>query len=323
MNDFVTVVIPVYNVENYISKCLDSIISQTYKNLEIIVVNDGTKDGSLKICEEFAKKDARIRVITQENGGLSAARNTGIKNATGKYICFVDSDDYVDKDYVYQMLKAINKEDADICSCDFWYVDENGNKWERKQKVGKVYSSSEAIVDVLLNTQDTEVMAWNKLYKLSLFKDNNIFFPKGKLHEDNFTTYKLYYYSKKVVLISDRLYYYLQRNNSIMGKKFNEKRLHAVESIYDKIEFFKEKEENFEDEIEFHELAVKLNVLNIMIRDGYEDDKKYELIDSIISKKKEFMKNKYVTIKYKILLLLLSKKAKVYGFALKNYSKVK
>ena len=116
----ISVVVPVYNVEQYLKKCLDSIIKQKYNNLEIIIVNDGSTDNSQKICQEYVKKDKRIKLITQKNQGLSAARNTGIDNAHGKYISFVDSDDYLDLEFINELYNTIIENKSDISACDFW-----------------------------------------------------------------------------------------------------------------------------------------------------------------------------------------------------------
>ena len=169
-NCLVSIVIPVYNVEKYIEKCLLSVINQTYKNLEIIIVNDGTKDNSLKICEKIKQMDERVKIINQKNGGLSCARNTGIDNANGEYICFVDSDDFLENDFVEVLLNFAKEKNVDICACDFWYIDENDKKWTLKEKNDKMYSNIEAIKDILLDNQKTEVMTWNKIYKLDIFK---------------------------------------------------------------------------------------------------------------------------------------------------------
>lgn len=312
----VTIVIPVYNVERYIGKCIESLQQQTYSNIEIILVNDGTKDNSLNIAQEFANADKRIKIISQENQGLSAARNTGIKNATGEYICFVDSDDFVDKDYINLLLESCIKSNADISVCDFYYIDENNHVWNRIKKEERIFSNIEALKDIFSGSQITEVMTWNKLYKLSLFRDNNIWFPTGKLHEDNFTTYKLYYYANHVALITDKLYYYLQRSNSIMGKKFNTKRLDIIQAVEETKSFFKDKPIEMPQELEYYEMSTKINLLNNMIRDEFDGIEKDNIIQKIIDKKHQYQKNRYTGIKMKIVLFLIRGKGKIYTTAL-------
>ena len=322
-NFLVTIVVPMYNVEKYIEKCLDSLINQTYKNIEILVINDGSKDNSLIIAERKAKEDNRIKIISQLNQGLSAARNTGMDNAKGQYICFVDSDDFVHPDYVKLLLECIVKNNADISVCDFLYIDEKGNTWKRKDKENKIYNNIEALKDIFCKEQNTEVMTWNKLYKIELFKDNNIYFPVGKYHEDNFTTYKLYYYSKKVAMISDELYYYLQRNNSIMGQKFNSKRLDIFEGIEEAKAFFREKRVDLKNEIEAYEINIKIFILNEMIKNGFKGKEKKELIDAIKRNRKLYLKNKYISKKIRVGIYLLYGKGTIYTIIIYIYNKIK
>ena len=137
----VTVVVPIYNVERYLEKCLTSIILQTYKNLEVILVNDGSTDNSLNICKEFEKEDSRIRIISQENKGLSVARNVGIENAKGEYIAFVDSDDFISCKFIENLYNESIRNNSDIVCCDFYYVNELEKKWSLKEKENKVYNS--------------------------------------------------------------------------------------------------------------------------------------------------------------------------------------
>ncbi len=319
----VSVVVPIYNVEKYLNRCLQSIINQSYKNIEIILVNDGSTDNSLQIAEEEEKNDSRIKIITQKNQGLSMARNTGIQHATGEYICFVDSDDFVHKDYVKCLIENLEENDSDISVCDYLYINEKDETWSKKNKEEKIFSNLEAINDLLVGNQETEVMAWNKLYKLSLFKENNIFFPKGKLHEDNFTTYKLYYYAKKISLIPDKLYFYLQRTDSIMGKKFNIKRLDVLQAVEETKSFFKKENINLEPEIECYELNTRIGLLNNMIRDKFYGEAREQLIKEIKTKKSKYLKNKYVTVKIKLFLFLLIGKGRLYAFLLSSLDKIR
>ncbi len=314
-NILVSVVVPIYNVEKYLQKCLTSIRSQTYKNLEILLINDGTQDNSLAICNENAKEDDRIKVISQKNGGLSKARNTGLKKASGEYICFIDSDDFVDEHYVEYMLKNIIENNSDICACDFYYINENEDTWSKNiVKNKQEFTNIEAICDILSEKQTTEVMAWNKLYKRSLFIDNDITFPVGKLHEDNFTTYKLYYFSKKVTLVNDKLYYYLQRNNSIMSQNFNTKRLEILNAVKEARKFFKDYNLKIDqDLIDCYELSIMLNLINTMMRNNYNGSEKQELIDKIRNNKKGYLHNKYIGSKNRLLVILLGKTGNLYS----------
>ncbi len=219
MHEMVSVVVPIYNIENYIDKCIASIINQTYFNIEIILVNDCSSDSSKAVCEEWKKQDERIILINKErNEGLSCARNTGLLAAKGKYITFIDGDDYVSNNFIETLYEAAKADNAEIASCSFFYV-ENGFEVERKKaKASKkmIYSSTDAFREYMKCPSLVDVVAWNKLYLRSLFLEHNVMYPPGRIHEDLFTTYKLIYYARKIVYIDLPLYYYVQRKNSIM-----------------------------------------------------------------------------------------------------------
>lgn len=242
MKDLVSVVVPIYNVERYLRKCIETIINQTYNNIEIILVNDGSTDNCLKICNEFQRKDKRIIVINKKNGGLSDARNTGLKNAHGKYICFIDSDDYISEKYVEQLYNLIIENNAQIALCNFEKVDENEKSILKKDIINQTTSGKKIMEK--FNDKDfypASVVAWNKLYNINLFE--NIFYPVGKIHEDEFTTYKLFYIAEKVATTSKALYYYRQVQTSITNRKFNIKRFDALEALEEKVNFFLQKKE--------------------------------------------------------------------------------
>jgi len=222
----VSIIVPVYNVEKYVSECLESLIKQTYKNIEIIVVNDGSTDNCAMICEDFSVRDNRIKVINKRNGGLSDARNMGINKAKGKYVMFVDSDDYVNKEFAESAMKGILKKNADIACFRFLSVFEDGStKISSKSTPLSFieYSNVEAINDIFTRGGSLKVNAWNKIYKKELFLNNEISYPVGRVYEDNLTTYKLMYYSKKVIFFDKSLLFYRQRAGSIMKNKLSVK----------------------------------------------------------------------------------------------------
>lgn len=233
MRILITVVVPVYNVELYLHQCIESIRNQTYKELEIILVDDGSTDTSGIICDECAKKDERIIVIHKENGGLSDARNTGIKIASGEYICFIDSDDFIDAYMLENLYLACVQNEAQISICKRRFVYDN-ERFEsiNKKYSTKVFSGIEGFKHFLLEDIDGFVVAWNKLYKTNLFY--NIQYPKGIIHEDCFTTYKLLLASKTVVYIEYIGYFYRQRNDSIM-KNSNFEKDSVILDAYEKI----------------------------------------------------------------------------------------
>lgn len=217
MGDLISIIVPVYNTEKYLEKCIESIIRQTYSHLEIILVDDGSTDGSAKICDEYAQKERRIRVIHKENGGLSDARNTGIKHATGSLIGFVDSDDYI-APHMYQILyENLKKYQADIAICGIQEVDEKGqflNSFHKPdEKENRVLNTEEALY-LLIEGKDIQTNAYDKLYKAELF--TNIQYPQGKNVEDLATTYRLLDKANCIVKTNQIVYYYVQRKNSII-----------------------------------------------------------------------------------------------------------
>jgi len=223
----ISVIIPVYNVERYVIGCITSVIDQTYKNLEIIIVDDGSTDDSGKICDELRKKDTRIAVIHQPNGGLSDARNTGLDIATGEYIAFVDGDDTIEPEMVDVLYSNLQKETADICACRYY------NKWDdgRTQNIGndhsiRVYDGMDGLREFLYG-KTLDPFACGKLYKASLIGTHR--FIKGRMGEDIPFNLKLFQTFPKVVLVGKSLYGYLQqRSGAICNVKISRKRIDSA-----------------------------------------------------------------------------------------------
>ena len=241
-NPLVTVIVPIYNVEQYLRECLDSIVSQTYSNLEIILVDDGSLDNCPRICDEYKQKDNRVKVIHKENGGLSDARNAGLDIATGEYISFVDSDDVVSKKFIELLYKPfLHNENIGVSLCRFkpFYGDKCNPSIEEK--------SSERIDLELLLSQNSSLntylsmecnSACNKLYCRRLFDD--VRYPNGKIYEDVFTTYKVLFSSGEIYRTVSQLYFYRVRSGSIMGaKSFSLDYLNLVEAIHETIDWLK------------------------------------------------------------------------------------
>ncbi len=236
----ITVVVPIYNVEKYLLRCVDSITNQTHKNLEIILVDDGSPDNCGKICDELALKDSRIIVIHKPNGGLSDARNAGINIATGDYIGFVDSDDFIHPDMFKDLCERLEKNQADIAQCSFQRVTDDEYKSPGDATNEKILTNIDTLKLLFTPYRVDFVVAWDKLYRKDLFK--SIRYPKSKIHEDEFTSYKLFYEAKKIVAIEKKYYYYYQSPNSIMRSTINEKKLHYAEAMEERIKFFEEKQ---------------------------------------------------------------------------------
>lgn len=246
MNNLISIIVPIYKVEKYLNRCIDSIINQTYKNIEIILIDDGSPDNCGVICDEYARKDIRIKVIHKKNGGLSEARNYGIEASIGEYIIFVDSDDYISNNMCELLLKNALKNNADIVSCNFKEIYFNNiekiNRQSQKQK-NSIVSNIEAIYRYFIKNDLDMNVVWNKIYKRHLFfGKNRLRFPVGKLHEDDFIVYKFYYYANKIVIISDVLYYYFKHENSITGNFSEKNLLDKIEAVKEQYNFVKDKE---------------------------------------------------------------------------------
>lgn len=224
MSDLISIVIPVYNVEKYLEKCIQSVIAQTYTHIEIILVDDGSTDSCPIICDSYSKKDSRIIVYHKENGGLSDARNYGIDKSNGQYITFIDSDDCVDNDYVEYMYNLLKEYNTKMSVCKYRIVKDS--KPSQSQ-----YSAQEILLDQkkFLENMLYDVISVSsccKLYDKSLFK--TVRFPKGGLYEDNATTYKLIFQCKNIAVGFQEKYNYVMRENSIVHKEFNVKKLDLI-----------------------------------------------------------------------------------------------
>lgn len=213
-NDLISIIIPVYKVEEYLEKCIESVLKQTYTNLQIILVDDGSPDNCGKICDEYAKKDPRIEVIHKVNGGLSDARNVGIAKAKGKYIGFVDSDDYIKEDMYEILINLIKEYDADVSICNLYDVIDGKEDIRNNENGIQEYSRLEILKEVLLD-KNIQSYAWNKLYKKELFDE--IKYPIGKKYEDIGTTFYVFEKCNKIVVTSKPEYYYLKRSDSLVN----------------------------------------------------------------------------------------------------------
>ena len=222
----ISIIIPIYNVELYLQRCVDSLLKQTYRDFELILVDDGSPDRCGVICDEYAAADPRISVIHKQNGGLSDARNAGLAIARGEYIAFVDSDDWVAPDYLERLFTALTETSADICACAVLKTDGTAAVPAEKAGVPEAFETAQAL-KLLVCDSVFHQYVWNKLYRRSVISD--ILFPKGKTNEDEFWTYRVFGNARKVARIPDVLYFYFQRPGSIMGESYSLKRLDALE----------------------------------------------------------------------------------------------
>lgn len=235
----ISVIVPIYKVEKYLSTCIDSLINQTFKDYEVILVDDGSPDQCGRICDEYSDKYSFIHAYHKNNGGLSDARNYGVKHSCGRYISFVDSDDFVTENYLQTLYTLIVKYDADV-SCaqhknvyDDYYA---FHKYPYSSEIHKCVSPSVALINMCYGKQ-MSVCAYNKLFRRSLVE---MFpFPTGKLHEDIATTYKLIGYSKKIVYSNQVQYFYRQRSGSIMHSKLDEAQLYGINAAEEQLLYIK------------------------------------------------------------------------------------
>lgn len=239
----VSIIVPFYNVERYIEKCLETLVNQTLEDIEIILVNDGSKDKSIEIVNKFLEKyPEKLVYFEKENGGLSDARNYAIPYAKGEYIAFLDSDDYVEKDMYEKMYQLAKEENSDMVECDFY--------WEYPEKIkidtGAIYNGKKEMLEKV------RVVAWNKLIKREILEKAKIEFPKGYRYEDVEFTYKLIPYLEKVSFLKKPCIHYIQRENSISNSQ-NERTKEIFDVLDHVIRYYKEKGiyDEYKEEIEY------------------------------------------------------------------------
>ena len=237
MNPIISIIIPVYKVEPYIHKCIDSVCSQTYQNLDIILVDDGSPDACGSICDEYAAQDRRIRVIHKENGGLSSARNAGMVSAKGDFIGFVDSDDWIEPDMFEMLYRNMAAENAAISACGY-YQHENEKVSVCGDSADAVLTSHEAIKSVYCR-DGFNFVVWNKLFRKELFC--NLCFPEGRIHEDNFVMFQLLEAAQKIVIDMKPKYHYLCRPGSIMSSPLSPAKLDILDATLQNYDFLREK----------------------------------------------------------------------------------
>lgn len=235
MEEKISVIVPVYMVEDYIRACVDSILGQSYGNLEVILVDDGSTDGCGRICDDYGKMDERVRVIHKTNGGLSDARNAGIGAATAEYLVFVDSDDFIEKNMIAQLYEALMNTDSDIAICNLRYVDAKGKPIASRDMIREyriaddVWTREDFWKCYCRGGQIPCTVAWNKLYRRKLFE--GLRYPKGKIREDQFILAELITRCEKICCVGETMYFYRQREGSIMSDKYAVRQLDIVDAF--------------------------------------------------------------------------------------------
>jgi glycosyltransferase involved in cell wall biosynthesis len=305
--NLISVIVPVFKVEKYLKRCVISLINQTYKEIEIILINDGSPDNCPQICDDFAMNFKRIRVIHQENSGLSDARNTGIDVANGKYVTFVDSDDFVHEKLLETLESHINQYNVSLSMCNYTKVNDsiniNKTTLNSKNKAVKIISDMEA-VNMLLDDQST-CTAWGKLYAKDLFK--NLRFPIGKLMEDMFVMPIIFKSAKLIAVDEQSLYFYNQEGESITRSDFNYKKLDMIEAV----NFWKSNADLYYPELSekalMHYFSTTLNTCLLLANntDEFGVSKYLSFKREILDNYKQILNSRFVRRNNKIKVILM------------------
>lgn len=302
----ISIIVPVYNVQNYLDSCIQSILNQTFKDFEVILVNDGSTDKSGAICNEYSKKYSKVKVIHKQNGGQGDARNEGIKIAKGDYIGFVDSDDVIE-DSMYEILyNMCIKNDADVSTCLLTSIEEGITNNKIYSGKISIYSNKEAIKETY-NGGISGYSPCNKLYNRILFE--NIKFPVGRIYEDASVLYKLYMNSNKIIFIESALYKYMRREGSTTNRPVSHKRFDIVDMFEEKYDFM---EQNYPEMCEKIKSMYYISLRNIIVDIVNEGNvfKKYKYINKssklIRQNLKHILNNKLISKKHKVLAIALS-----------------
>lgn len=237
--DLISVIIPIYNVQDFLAQCVDSVLNQSYKNIEVILVDDGSPDNCGKICDEYKNKDVRVKVIHKKNGGLSDARNAGIENSSGEYLCFIDSDDIIHKDFIKCQYENIISTNSDISVCLFsrFFEEQSIDHVQTDNVDVQELDNNQLILKIFEKNNIHYISACTKLYKKSLF--DNLRFEVGRLHEDEFIVFHIFSHCQKAIFVNAPLYFYRERPGSItMTKTYKEKNLDGFYSIQACYNFF-------------------------------------------------------------------------------------
>lgn len=313
-----SVIIPIYNVEKYLRRCIESVLKQTYLNLEIILVDDGSTDGCEKICDEYKEKDERVSVIHKKNGGLSEARNFGLKLVTGEIVTYLDSDDYIDANMYEKMIKAMRDKEADIVVCGTYIDYEDGSTKIKSEKKEKILNTEEALIE-LNSFSSFDMSVCNKIFKKEIIKD--IDFPVGKKSEDYFVMYQYFARAKKVVIINEAKYHYFQRSNSISrGKNVTHD---YIEGSKSQKEFF---EKNFPNLIYVGNTAYAFSYIatyNRYIKNGLKmtNEMKKKFKREVRKYLKDIIENSHISSAKKVQAILFSNSLFIYKMALKVMKK--
>lgn len=317
MSDLVSIIVPIYNVEKYLSQCLESIINQTYKNIEILLINDGSTDNSYEICSQYAKQDNRINLINKENGGSASAKNYGLKIAKGDYIGFVDSDDFINLNMIEYMVQTIKSSETDIIQCDFisMYKDTriNDNTVLKENTI-----SAEGFLKLFLKEWKSSLF-WNKLFKKEVIE--GVYFNEGRCIDDEFFTYKCVINSKSIAISNKQIYNYRMRKSGVMKSEISQKQI-----LRDRIDYLRERYSiisKIYKSLDNLYLEHMITYLLIISRDYYIDEDILNYMKDILKslKYKILIANINVSTKLNIIKLMISDSRKYINYK-KNINKV-
>lgn len=321
----ISVIVPVYNVEKYLHRCVDSLQAQTYENIEIILINDGSADKSGEICDDYAQRDDRVKVLHQEYNGVADARNKGVAMATGEYIVFLDGDDEADKEYVGKLYKTLKDNDLDIAQCCLLRMRDGNpiNKLEVKEGV-RIFNGMEMQMKTFDRDRYFCNVVCGKIFKKEFFE--GLSFPYGRINEDESMIYLLTFKAKKVGIIDDYLYYYHYNGDSITEKKYNIHRLDAFYMLEEKFAFYKEQGlEDFANKTAneyFSQMSIVFCHKKEEIADDYEAIKKkaeeiYKKDRKIIFKNAKLRADRKICYWLSYISIWF---VKLYGLVLKKYN---
>lgn len=317
----ISVIVPVYKTEKYLDRCIKSIINQTYKNIEIILIDDGSPDSCGRICDSYAEKDKRIKVIHKENGGVASARNTGLDNICGEYAAFVDSDDYVTEDYIEYLYSLIKKDNTDISVCSYKSVYANGTEIHNANTMlcKQIFTQKEAMEHILYDTDGT--MLWGKLYKASVF--DGIRCPIGRNFEDVAVVFQLYGKVDRLSVGNAEKYFYMIRENSITSEIYSPMFLDHIVSTEEMTDYISKK---------FPELQSACNrrimyaYVNVLRREVFSENRDKELEKRIVKRvksiKNDILKNPKCSKRDKCAVLSLTFGVGFFRFAWNLYAKI-
>ena len=328
MNIKLSVIVPVYNVDKYLERCLNSLVNQTLKEIEIIIVNDGSTDNSQKICEEYARKYSQVKLINKNNEGVSKARNIALKEVKGEYLTFIDSDDWIEKDAYEIMYNEAKKKNADIVQCTFREVMEDGTIYVlNKFNQNKEYIGEDILREFLLG--NINAVVWDKIYKTSIWIDNNIVFPEDlKLVEDQLPTCQVLYNSEKYIVLKDVLYNYYRRLDSCTISNFSAKNMDMITSMQSIKEFLKEKRMSHYIENEYivrYVNTVTTFTINKYISNKNHKSKKLKqaFITDFRLNTRYYYKKNFISFKKKIQIFLIKNFFSIYSILLRTRNFVK